>query len=299
MGVIMLWTKAEDDFLREYRPGMTSSELLEVFNRAFGPRTLPAIKRRCTQLKIKVDRETRVRISVAAGLEAKKAFCLKSTPNVVISHVSPEEINTIWTADQDALLREAKKRGSTIRKITESLRKNGHLHSRDAIRDRVKKLGLSYKELRVEADVESASKYFNMAVWSDSEDPWADNWQKGVIAEAAVMFRLGLLGLRSYSPSHEGDPADIMVIKNGKVCRVQVKWARKNDGGTIFVPLSRGWKSRKSYLTDDSVDVIVGYELRTDSSFVFDTNNIEEDRKVIPCDALSLEKFEILDRYLS
>lgn len=96
--------------------------------------------------------------------------------------------------------------------------------------------------------------------------------RKGHIAEAAVLFRLTLLGYEAWRSSFEGSRVDFMVSRPGvnKQVRLQVRWATR--GGKRASSWGRPDfmvnKSRGEPMDKAVCDFIVGYDLETDTAFV-------------------------------
>jgi transcriptional regulator with XRE-family HTH domain len=98
---------------------------------------------------------------------------------------------------------------------------------------------------------------------------------KGQIAEVAVLFRLTLLGLTIYSSPFDSDRLDWLVkTAKGTFVSIQVRWVRWPKHGAPRVSNLRlcNTRSGKAYnvqLTEKDYDLIVGYDLKTDSAFIF------------------------------
>ena len=103
-----------------------------------------------------------------------------------------------------------------------------------------------------------------------------DNNQKGRVAEAAVAFRLALLGLDYYKADVSYANSDFLVDLDGNILRIQVKWARIiPNTGLPFSPLRRsdGRHATKNYLPND-FDVLVIYNLFNDTAYVFSGDEV-------------------------
>lgn len=96
--------------------------------------------------------------------------------------------------------------------------------------------------------------------------------QKGCIAEAAVLFRLTLLGLPVLAPVFDGDRTDWLIQSpSGRLLKLQVKWASSyGDRGLPSLRLTHadGHSRKKRYAASD-FDFLVGYNVFTDTAYVF------------------------------
>lgn len=104
---------------------------------------------------------------------------------------------------------------------------------------------------------------------------------KAAIAEAAVLFRLVLNRLIAFGPVFDGSKEDWLVGHQSgrRVARIQVKYVRgygSRQQGLPSVPLScvDGHNKRRRYKPGE-FDFIVGYDLRTDTAYVFSEKEVE------------------------
>lgn len=101
-------------------------------------------------------------------------------------------------------------------------------------------------------------------------------YQKGSIAEAAVLFRLALHGFRVYGSPFDGGSADWLVENpTGKRLKIQVKSARLDKRGMPMIPLvcSDGRNKFRCY-REDELDFIVGYCLFSDTAYVLSLEEV-------------------------
>lgn len=101
----------------------------------------------------------------------------------------------------------------------------------------------------------------------------ASSWtrhQKGKVAEAAVLFRLILQGFHVFGSVFDGDKTDWLVeVPDGAVKKVQVKWASCGEAmPAISLRCSNGRGHHRAY-TQNEFDFIVGYDLFTDTAYVW------------------------------
>jgi hypothetical protein len=95
---------------------------------------------------------------------------------------------------------------------------------------------------------------------------------KGQIAEAAVLFRLILHGFHVMGPVFDCAKTDwlVEVPETCKLLRLQVKWATEGRHGLPVVHLScsDGHNGKRRY-REGEFDFIVGYDLFTDTAYVY------------------------------
>lgn len=96
--------------------------------------------------------------------------------------------------------------------------------------------------------------------------------EKGQIAEAAVLFRLTLHGLHVLAPVFDGGRTDWLVeTQGGSFVKLQVKWAStKDEHGLPSMKLTcaEGHSKRRRY-REHEFDFLVGYDLFTDTAYIF------------------------------
>ena len=93
--------------------------------------------------------------------------------------------------------------------------------------------------------------------------------QKGMIAEAAVLFRLTLHGFTPLRPVFEGNKADWLVPVEGRTVKLQVKWTRRTGQGQPFVQARRSTRHGWRLYDQSDFDFLVGYDLFLDTAFVY------------------------------
>jgi len=103
--------------------------------------------------------------------------------------------------------------------------------------------------------------------------------QIGKVAEAAVALRLLAWGFNVFGSIYDGDRTDwiVEVPSTGKVWKIQVKTAHKGSkmGGLPYIVLQHGagWNRRQRYLQGE-FDFIVGYDLYTDTAYVWSWDEV-------------------------
>jgi hypothetical protein len=119
--------------------------------------------------------------------------------------------------------------------------------------------------------------------------------RKGQIAEAAVLYRLALLGYEVWRANFEGNQVDWLVSRAGlsKHIRLQVKWAKRDKQGRPLFQVSRGDGARVRYLSQAQCDFVVGYDLETDTAFVTPIQ-VCEGKRVKACDPEYAEAWHLL-----
>lgn len=108
--------------------------------------------------------------------------------------------------------------------------------------------------------------------------------RKGKIAEAAVLFRLALNGFNVFSSVFDGDRIDYLVEvpETGRVTRVEVRWARQGKFGNPSVQLLKhSGRENTKHISEDRADYLVGYDLFTDTAFVFDRTEFSSVRATL------------------
>jgi len=117
------------------------------------------------------------------------------------------------------------------------------------------------------------------------------------ISEAAVLFRLALLNFRSFRSTSDNDRVDYVVLIGKKRWTIQVKWCRNLKTGLPVIPLLRstGEARGKTRYKPGEFDFIVGYDLHTDTCYVFSE---PETQKYDACITVTEEAAEAWDKLL-
>jgi hypothetical protein len=101
--------------------------------------------------------------------------------------------------------------------------------------------------------------------------------QKAKIAEAAVLFRLVLHGFAPFGSVFDGDIADwlVQVPETGRSVTIQVRWVKQGRHGLPMVSLRRteGHNTEVRFKAGE-FDYIVGYDLFTDTAYVFSFQDV-------------------------
>lgn len=121
------------------------------------------------------------------------------------------------------------------------------------------------------------------------------------IAEAAVLFRLALHGFVVLRSEFDGDKADWAVeSESGKICKIQVKNAHAGRWGQPMIQLrcnsaGRGTQKRtyRCYQKGE-IDFMVGYDLYTDTAYVFSFEEIADHKGVIAVRPDAAERWDKL-----
>jgi hypothetical protein len=104
--------------------------------------------------------------------------------------------------------------------------------------------------------------------------------QVAKVSETAVMLRMLARGFNVFGSVFDGEKAD-WVVENlsGKMVKVQVKTVTSGKHGLPFVMLSRGINTgsgqRRSRYVKGDFDFIVGYDLYTDTAYVWSWGEVE------------------------
>lgn len=95
---------------------------------------------------------------------------------------------------------------------------------------------------------------------------------KAKISEAAVLLRLVLHQIAVFGSPFDGDRADwVALTPHDRLLKIQVKWAKTTGlHGLPYITLTHTAGGRKSVrYTKEDFDFIVGYDLFTDTAYVF------------------------------
>ncbi len=121
------------------------------------------------------------------------------------------------------------------------------------------------------------------------------------IAEAAILFRLALHGFRVLQPAFDGDKADCAIeTPAGRILKIQVKWASTARHGLPTIRLlcnsaGRGTQKR-SYrcYREGEIDFIVGYDLFSDTAYVFSLQEVADHKGAITVRPDAAERWDKL-----
>lgn len=104
-----------------------------------------------------------------------------------------------------------------------------------------------------------------------------DRRQVGMIAEAAVLLRLVVLGLTPYGSPFDGDKIDwlVGVPDTGKTLKVQVKACQRTRRSMPGVSLTctKGHNKQRRYEKGE-FDFLVGYDFYTDTAYVWSWGDV-------------------------
>jgi hypothetical protein len=105
-------------------------------------------------------------------------------------------------------------------------------------------------------------------------------YQIAQVAETAIMLRLLARGYSVYGSVFDGDRADWLVEVGNNLWKIQVKSTVQGHTGLPIVTLRRANSSKtgpKRYVKGE-FDFIVGYDLRTDTAYVWSWKEAENHR---------------------
>ena len=107
--------------------------------------------------------------------------------------------------------------------------------------------------------------------------------QKMRIAESAALFRMALTGFRTFRSTSDNDRSDFVVVTESKRSTIQVKWCQRGKYGGPFIPLRRSTGENRGKLRYEpgEFDFIVGYDLLTDTCFVYSEKEVKEHQNSI------------------
>lgn len=125
--------------------------------------------------------------------------------------------------------------------------------------------------------------------------------RKGMIAEAAVLFRLVLHGFKPYRMGFDGDATDLLVetATARKIHRIQIKYATQGKHGLPTVSLGRttwrgGKKAYRERYRDGEFDFLVGYNLYNDTAYVFSEAEVKNLRTGVTVSDATAERWDKL-----
>ncbi|MEA2375215.1 MAG: hypothetical protein QOD53_1678, partial [Thermoleophilaceae bacterium] len=105
--------------------------------------------------------------------------------------------------------------------------------------------------------------------------------QKGAIAETAIAAHATRLGISVYTPVAEGGRADLVFEIDGRLLRIQCKWAvRRGDVVGIYLTTSRRTRAgfhRTTYGAHE-IDAVVGYCAELDQCYFLPIGPVEGHR---------------------
>ncbi len=115
------------------------------------------------------------------------------------------------------------------------------------------------------------SKYYLMRHGSSSANT-------GRVSEAAVIFRLAVLGLPVLANLFDGGKADLVVqVPSGDLVKIQVKSAkRQSHGRPLFNLICTSGMGKRNRYVDGDFDFLVGYDIFSDKAYVFSWNKVEK-----------------------
>lgn len=128
-------------------------------------------------------------------------------------------------------------------------------------------------------------------------NPQASRLQKAKIAEAAVLFRMTVCGFNVFGSPFDGDKADwlVEIPETGRIVKVQVKWAapRRKTSNCVEMRLRcvEGHNKSRTYRKGD-FDFIVGYDLYTDTCYVWSWDEVSQYQQAITVSEEAAENWE-------
>lgn len=121
--------------------------------------------------------------------------------------------------------------------------------------------------------------------------------QKGKIAEAAVLLRLVLGNFTVFGSMFDGDKADWFVEVPGtrKRLKLQVKWVKRMPQGLPLISLLcyEGHCTQRTY-QEDECDFIIGYDLFSDTAYVYSFAEVAHLKTAIAVSADHAERWDKL-----
>jgi hypothetical protein len=148
------------------------------------------------------------------------------------------------------------------------------------------------KSTKEKREREPKSKYFSYV-----EGKSITRSQKAKIAEAAVLFRLALHGFNAFTSVFDGDSIDWVVEVPGKnkLLRLEVRWASRYRVGTPIIRLTRSnGRNKTRRFRDGELDYLVGYDLRSDTVYVFRYSELDHLKSMISVREDAAERWDKL-----
>jgi len=118
--------------------------------------------------------------------------------------------------------------------------------------------------------------------------------QTGKIAETAVLLRLILLGFQVYGSPFDGDRVDWVVEVGDKMMKLQVRSCRYSPrGGSPAICLTRTLRGGRTFrFLKGDFDFLVGYDLLSDTAYVYSWEEVEHLKKMVSVTPEAVEAFE-------
>jgi hypothetical protein len=122
--------------------------------------------------------------------------------------------------------------------------------------------------------------------------------QLGKLAEAAVLLRLVLQNFQVFGGTFDGECSDwVVAYSEGPFLKIQVKKTYKSkQGGAAMVSLTRAHSRGVKRYRPGDFDILVGYDLFTDSAYVWTWAETEHLGRTVSIRADALERWDKLRR---
>ena len=100
---------------------------------------------------------------------------------------------------------------------------------------------------------------------------------KGAVAEAAILYRMTLLGVDVHKSIFDGVKSDFIVgLRSGRLVKVQVKLALASRVGAPFIrTVCSDISGQPRSYAHTEIDLMVGYVLDSDCAYVFSFSEVE------------------------
>lgn len=109
-----------------------------------------------------------------------------------------------------------------------------------------------------------------------------DEVRKGRVAELLFASEFLRRGYKVYTPLVDDDGVDLLVERDGKYMKVQVRTAR-HEGGSLIVDTRRGRLTngtRRSTVTDGKADLIAVYDSESKRGYVIPVAEVNDKKKI-------------------
>lgn len=119
--------------------------------------------------------------------------------------------------------------------------------------------------------------------------------QRSKVSELAVALRMTAMGFEVFGAMSDGTKADwvVLIPSTNKVWKIQVKLTRPGENGMPLIILKCSQNSKK--YTREEVDFFVGYDLFTDTAYVWSWAEVEHLTTSVTIHPDAMERWDKLE----